>query len=135
MEDAGGQRRIGLAFSESVIEMLHRPGTSTGNDRNGHSLSYLGECLTGKALFHTVMVHTGKQYLPRTSVGHFACPVQESQLRALTPALNITVPAISIIARVYGADADLGTKFGSDVIYELGIADGCRVDTYLVCSC
>ena len=91
-----------MSLREDIFEVLFLSSSSAGNDRDAQCIAQLPQCFVGKALFGTVVVHAGEQYLTRTTLLHLVRPFEESSFCALPAAFQIAVPAVFVQPGVNG---------------------------------
>ena len=112
--------------------MLLTACTTAGDDGDGEVVGQLAQCLVGIALFHTVVVHRGEEYLTGTALLSLMSPLEESTLGTLTTTFQVTMPAVFIQTGVDGTDTHLRAETTGDLADQFRSADGGRVYTHLV---
>ena len=134
VEDAGGERSIGVAIEEGVAEVLLTACTATGDDGDGEVVGEFAQGLVGIAFLHAVVVHRGEEDFSSATLLSLVGPLEESSLGTFAATLEIAVPAIFVETGIDGADAHLGAETAGNLVDEFRMADGSAVDAYLVGS-
>jgi hypothetical protein len=124
------------AICKGVVKVLHAACTTRCNNRYIHCLRHPGQRLIGKALFSAIVVHAGKQYFARTSIGRLFHPAEKLQLSSHPATVQVYLPACAFIhPGIYCQHQALAPEAISYICYQPGIFYGSRVQAYLIGTC
>ena len=134
MEHTGGEGGIGMTIDKGVAEMLALTGTTAGDDGYREVVGQLAQSLVGITVLHTIVIHTGKQYLACTTLLGLVCPFKQTALSTLASTFQVAMPSIRIESRIDGHYAYLRTKATGNLVNQFGAADGSAVHAHLISS-
>lgn len=109
---------VGMPQGEGVAEMVHLSCSTTGNDGDGQVVGQLCECLVGKALLHSVVVHGCEQDFSGTTFLNLMGPVKKPEFLTLASSLGVTMPAIGVLTGINSAYYYLGTEVPCYFVYQ-----------------
>ena len=121
MEDRSCESRVCMSELENIYEVLHAAGATRGDDRDGELFMQTVECLIGKALLRTVMIHRGKKDLSCTTLLSLMCPFEEHTLRWHAATIQVAAPLTIIFKTcINGTD----TLLTAEALGNLGLEPG-----------
>ena len=134
MEDAGGKGGIGMSLGKDITKVLLLACSAACNDGDDEFGGKAAKGFAGKALLHSVVVHAGEEYFPRSTVVHLPCPFKETALGWDAAAIEITHPPLLVLLGIYGYDTHLTAKVTDYLVDKLWPSQGGTVDAYFVGS-
>src|SRR3972149_804959 len=139
MKDTGRENSIGLAYYQSVIEMLQIAGTTTGDYRH----RYCFTDSTGQFQIISsplaISIPTGKEQFPSTESHSLLSPFDGINASGLSPSVGTDLPfntgTVFYLLSINSHDNTLTAKFLRPFGNKLRILHGGGINGHLVCPC
>ena len=128
VEDTCGKPSISLTKGEYITEMLHCPRATRGYDRYREVFAKFRKCLTCETRLTPIMVHRGKQDLPRSTLLRLMSPREQPLIRWYATTINRHDPlSIRLLPGINGYCHKLTPKVMGELRYKIRSTHGRRV--------